>query len=124
MAEWLLPVDAMQVGRWGSIKKVAAAADGTLWLSYKRGLLEQYAEGGKLLWSSCSGNAGQPRPGQPLHGAAGSSGAAGFKPAGWLFGDAAALHVDLGLIREVFPPSGPGSLEASGCLWILACHVF
>lgn len=73
----------MQVGYWGSIKKVAAAADGTVWLSYKRGLLEQYSEGGRLLWSSSSGSAvQQQRQGLALHAAAGSSGGSGFKPAG------------------------------------------
>jgi hypothetical protein len=56
------------VGRWGSIKKLAAAADSSLWLSYKRGLLERYSEGGRLLWSSSS--------------AASAGGAAPFKPAG------------------------------------------
>jgi hypothetical protein len=72
----------VQVGRWGSIKKVAAAADGSLWLSYKRGLLERYSEGGKLLWSSNSGSAATFLQGQGLPGASGSTGGAGFKPAG------------------------------------------
>jgi hypothetical protein len=58
------------VGRWGSLKKLAAAADGSLWLSYKRGLLERYSEGGKLLWSSST--------------AASTGGPASFKPAGVL----------------------------------------
>lgn len=50
--------------RWGSIKHLVAAGDGSMWLSYKKGLLEKYSEGGQLLWSSSS------------------SSSAGFKPAG------------------------------------------
>eukprot|EP00879_Flechtneria_rotunda_P025468 GHRR01027067.1.p1 GENE.GHRR01027067.1~~GHRR01027067.1.p1 ORF type:complete len:899 (+),score=342.06 GHRR01027067.1:659-3355(+) len=46
------PADKQQ--RYGAIKKLAAAADGSMWLSYKKGLLEKYSEGGKLVWSSCS----------------------------------------------------------------------
>jgi len=67
--------------RWGSIKRVVAAAGGTMWLSYKRGLLECYSEAGKLLWSSSCGAVAQQKPGQlPGPGSAGGGGV--FKPAG------------------------------------------
>eukprot|EP00775_Hariotina_reticulata_P006490 gene6490-6717_t len=43
-----------KVASWGNIKKLVAAEDGSMWVSYKKGLLEKYSDGGKLLWSSCS----------------------------------------------------------------------
>lgn len=41
-----------KIDRWGAIKHLVAAGDGSMWLSYKKGLLEKYSEGGQLLWSS------------------------------------------------------------------------
>jgi hypothetical protein len=38
----------------GDIKKVVAAADGSMWVGYKRGVLEKYSEAGQLLWSSAT----------------------------------------------------------------------
>jgi hypothetical protein len=74
----------MQVGRWGSIKKLAAAADGSVWLSYKRGLLEHYSEGGRLLWSSSSSGSSS---------SANSAAAGGsFKPAGARLGHDEPCH--------------------------------
>ena len=35
---------------WGSIKALVSASDGSMWVGYKRGLLERYNEEGKLLW--------------------------------------------------------------------------
>jgi hypothetical protein len=53
----------------GDIKRVVAAADGSMWVGYKRGVLEKYTEAGQLLWSSAtaataaaSGSAGMFRP--------------------------------------------------------------
>lgn len=46
-----------KTNRWGSIKHLVAAGDSSMWLSYKRGLLEKYSEGGQLLWSSSSSSA-------------------------------------------------------------------
>ncbi|KAF8071307.1 IP5P13 [Scenedesmus sp. PABB004] len=43
---------------WGDIKRVAAAADGSVWVSYKAGLLERFSEAGRLLWSSSDAGAG------------------------------------------------------------------
>lgn len=37
--------------RFGSMKTMVAAADGSIWVAYKKGLLEKYSEGGQLMWS-------------------------------------------------------------------------
>eukprot|EP00878_Enallax_costatus_P018559 GHUV01019542.1.p1 GENE.GHUV01019542.1~~GHUV01019542.1.p1 ORF type:complete len:869 (+),score=293.46 GHUV01019542.1:298-2904(+) len=51
-----------KTNKWGSIKHLVAAGDASMWLSYKRGLLEKYSEGGQLLWSSNSSTAGSFKP--------------------------------------------------------------
>ncbi|KAF6261315.1 hypothetical protein COO60DRAFT_1636898 [Scenedesmus sp. NREL 46B-D3] len=38
----------------GDVKRVVAAADGSVWVGYKRGVLEKYSEAGQLLWSSAT----------------------------------------------------------------------
>jgi phosphatidylinositol-bisphosphatase len=61
------PADALDKG---DIKRVVAAADGSMWVGYKRGVLEKYSEAGQLLWSSAAA-------------AAAATGSAGvFRPAG------------------------------------------
>jgi hypothetical protein len=71
-----------KVARWGTVKRLTAAADGSMWLCYKKGLLERYSEGGKLLWSSSSRaggvGGGAQRQGQP----AAAAGSGVFAPAG------------------------------------------
>lgn len=79
--------------RWGSIKKIAAAADGTLWLSYKRGLLEKYSEAGQLLWNSSSGSLRQDRSPAAAGGSGGGGSSSLFKPAGEVFTCHAACSV-------------------------------
>jgi hypothetical protein len=57
----------------GDIKRVVAAADGSMWAGYKRGVLEKYTEAGQLLWSSATAATA----------AAAAAGSAGvFRPAG------------------------------------------
>ncbi|WIA12339.1 hypothetical protein OEZ85_012390 [Tetradesmus obliquus] len=41
----------------GDIKKLAAAADGSIWVGFKRGVLDKYSEAGQLLWSSTTATA-------------------------------------------------------------------
>lgn len=61
---------------FGSIKKLVAALDGSIWLGYKRGLLEKYSEGGQLLWSNASSLSSSSSA------AGAAAGAAAFRPAG------------------------------------------
>lgn len=87
---------------WGSIKHLVAAGDGSMWLSYKKGVLEKYSEGGQLLWCSTSSTAFKPT-GITALAAAGSSVWAGDQAGQIRVLDAASGSLQRSWKAHVFP---------------------